>query len=294
MATAPKSRGPDRLRTATIVDALEIKLGYRFKDPSLAVRALTHASGKASPVKAGTAKPVSAARGLGLMTAVQAVVDKAGQLSPRAQKRAHASNLAGSADYERLEFIGDRVLGLTIAELVSEAYPDASEGELARRYNQLVQGPMCADVARGLGLGPLLVLSESEAENGGRLKETILADACEALLAALYLEAGFDRARAIIRALWSPRLDELPIEAVDPKSALQEWAQGRGLARPSYVEVSRDGPDHAPYFTAEVTISGRRSARGTGASKRAAEQGAALEMLELEGVRARGLGSKSS
>jgi ribonuclease III len=287
LASAPKSKAEDRARRDAIADALERKLGYRFKDPGLALRALTHASGKATPGKSPQRKAT------GLMSAVQTVVDKAGQLSPRAQKRAHANTLAGTADNERLEFIGDRVLGLVMAEFVSEAYPDAPEGELARRYNQLVQGPMCAEVARGIGLGSLLVLSESEAENGGREKETILADACEALLAALYLEAGFEKTRAIIRMLWSPRLDDLPEEAVDPKSALQEWAQGRGLPRPIYVELSREGPDHAPRFTSEVKIAGRRSAQGTGASKRAAEQAAALELLAIEGVRPRGLGSKA-
>jgi ribonuclease-3 len=264
-----------------------MKLGYRFKDTNLAVRALTHASGKQSGQKRDSTSSSA------LLRAIGAVVDKTQALSPRAQKRAHANTLAGTADNERLEFIGDRVLGLTIAELVSEAFPQASEGELARRYNQLVQGATCAEVARTIGLGQLLLLSDSEAENGGRDKETILADACEALLAALYLEAGYDRTRAIIRALWSPRLDDLPEEAIDPKSALQEWAQGRGLPRPAYAVISRDGPDHAPHFTAEVKIQGRQPARGQGASKRAAEQAAALEMLATEGVRARGLGDKT-
>lgn len=187
-------------------------------------------------------------------------------------------------DNERLEFLGDRVLGLAIAELLSEVYPAASEGELARLFNRLVRGGTCADVARALELGTVLVLSESEAGSGGREKETILADACEAVLGAIFLEAGYTKAREVVRMLWSPKLDGAPVGVADAKSALQEWAQGQGLELPSYVEVAREGPDHAPHFTAEVRIKGRKPARGEGASKRAAEQAAAATLLAREGV----------
>jgi ribonuclease III len=187
-------------------------------------------------------------------------------------------------DNERLEFLGDRVLGLVIAELLSETYPAASEGELARLYNRLVRGGTCAEVARELGLGAALVLSESEAGSGGREKETILADACEALLGAIFLEAGYEKAREVVRKLWSPRLEVSPAEAADAKSALQEWAQGQGLDLPAYAEVARKGPDHAPQFTAEVCIKGRKPARGEGTNKRAAEQAAAAALLVREGV----------
>ncbi len=199
----------------------------------------------------------------------------------------HASVRQASAkrrDNERLEFLGDRVLGLAIAELLSETYPAASEGELARLFNRLVRGGTCADVARSLDLGPALVLSESEAGSGGREKETILADACEAVLGAIFLEAGYDKAREIVRQLWMPKLDGAPAVVVDAKSALQEWAQGQGLELPSYIEVAREGPDHAPRFTSEVRIKGRKPARGEGASKRAAEQAAAATLLAREGV----------
>ena len=137
---------------------------------------------------------------------------------------------------------------------------------------------------RDLGLGSALVLSVSEADSGGREKDTILADACEALLAAVFLEAGFPVARDVIRRLWSPMVEKLPAVATDAKSALQEWAQGQGLALPEYVEVERHGPDHAPRFTSEVRIAGRKPARGEGANKRAAEQAAATELLSREGV----------
>jgi ribonuclease-3 len=187
-------------------------------------------------------------------------------------------------DNERLEFLGDRVLGLAIAELLSETYPTASEGDLARLYNRLVRGGTCADVARSLDLGPALVLSDSEAGSGGREKETILADACEAVLGAVFLEAGYDKAREIVRAHWGAKLDGAPTDAADAKSALQEWAQGKALDLPKYAEIARSGPDHAPHFTAEVRIKGCKPARGEGASKRAAEQAAAAALLAREGV----------
>lgn len=200
----------------------------------------------------------------------------------------HASMRGGKAkksDNERLEFIGDRVLGLVIAEALSQRFPAASEGELARRYNRLVRGEACAKVARALGLGSHLILSDSEAGSGGRAKATILADAMEAVLGAVFLDAGFDKSRTVVRALWGTQDDKHPTGAgPDAKSALQEWAQGKGLALPEYVEVSRKGPDHEPRFTSEVRIAGCAPARGEGASKRAAEQAAARTLLQREGV----------
>lgn len=200
----------------------------------------------------------------------------------------HASMRGGKAhrsDNERLEFIGDRVLGLVIAEALSERFPEATEGELARRYNRLVRGEACARIARSIGVGEYLILSESEAGSGGRSKGTILADAMEAILGAIFLDAGFQTARTVVRSLWGDEDDRRPEGArPDAKSALQEWAQGRGLALPEYVEVNRKGPDHAPRFTSEVRISGCAPAQGEGPSKRAAEQAAARMLLEREGV----------
>lgn len=204
------------------------------------------------------------------------------------QALTHASMRSGKGprtDNERLEFIGDRVLGLVIAEVLIESYPGASEGELARRFNRLVRGETCAKVAREIGLGAHLILSESESESGGRDKETILADAIEAVLGAVFLDSGFVKARNAVRRLWeSQQAGERPHAAADAKSALQEWAQGQGMALPKYVEISRRGPDHAPHFTAEVRISGHQPARGEGSSKRAAEQAAAAALLVREGV----------
>jgi ribonuclease-3 len=199
----------------------------------------------------------------------------------------HAS-LRGSKkvreDNERLEFVGDRVLGLAIVELLWETYPVATEGELARHLNRLVRGETCAKVGRNLALGDFLMLSDSEAGSGGRLKATILADAVEAVLGAIFLEAGYNKARDAVRRLWENEEVSFGHAAADPKSALQEWAQGQGLQLPAYVEVERTGPDHAPRFTAEVRIKGKAPARGEGASKRAAEQAAATALLEREGV----------
>ncbi len=187
-------------------------------------------------------------------------------------------------DNERLEFLGDRVLGLAIAELLFESDPLANEGALARRFNRLVRKEACARVGRALELGPLLVLSPAEDENGGRDKDTILGDAAEAVLAAIFLELGFAVARDVVRRQWMPLLDNLPATVADPKSMLQEWAQGMGLALPRYKETKREGPDHAPKFTTEVRIEGYKVAIGSGNSKRAAEQAAATAMLEREGV----------
>jgi ribonuclease-3 len=207
------------------------------------------------------------------------------------QALTHASVRGGSrqrTDNERLEFIGDRVLALTIAGELYQIYPKAREGELARTFNRLVRGETCAAVARSIALGPYLILSESEADSGGRDKDTILADAVEAVLGAIYVESGFDTARDVVLKLWAPLLKEQrPQMGADAKTALQEWAQGRGLALPQYSVVSREGPDHAPLFTAEVRIRSLEPERGEGASKRLAEQAAAARLLEREGVRAR-------
>ncbi|MEQ8825180.1 MAG: ribonuclease III [Filomicrobium sp.] len=187
-------------------------------------------------------------------------------------------------DNERLEFIGDRVLGLAIAEKLGETMPRAREGELAKKFNQLVRGETCMLIARRLELGSYLILSNSEDESGGREKDTILADAMEALLAAVFLDGGYESARELVHRLWANVEDELPDRVQDPKSALQEWAQGQGLPLPNYKEIGRMGPDHSPVFVAEVTVKGRQKSRGEGASKRAAEQAAARSMLVRDGV----------
>ena len=196
----------------------------------------------------------------------------------------HSSVRGGNAkraDNERFEFIGDRVLGLAIVEILHVAHPTESEGDMARRYNVLVRGETCAQVSRNIGLGEHLILSTNESDNGGRAKEGILADVIEAVLGAVFLDGGYKKAADVIRRIWVADQGTQPASvAADPKSALQEWAQGRGLPLPRYTSLGRTGPDHAPSFTAEVRISGFAAVQGTGASKRSAEQSAASVMLE--------------
>jgi len=199
----------------------------------------------------------------------------------------HASARAGprpNDDNERLEFLGDRVLGLAIAELLANSFPKAREGELARWFNHLVRAETCAEIAQEWELGTFILMSGGEAGSGGRGKKTILANACEAVLGAIFADGDYDAARAVIHRFWKAQLDTLELAAPDAKSLLQEWAQGRRLPLPRYLEITREGPDHAPRFTAEVQIDGVASERGTGANKRAAEQAAALAMLLREGV----------
>jgi len=199
----------------------------------------------------------------------------------------HASarpSLKPNEDNERLEFLGDRVLGLAVAELVTASFPEASEGELARRFNQLVRAERCGEIAQRWELGKLIVMSGGEAESGGRGKKTILANACEAVLGAIFLDSGYAEARDVVHRFWADELGDLDLGVPDAKSILQEWAQGRHLPLPRYIDVSREGPDHKPRFTTEVHIDGVAPERGEGANKRAAEQAAALAMLLREGV----------
>jgi ribonuclease-3 len=183
-------------------------------------------------------------------------------------------------DNQRQEFLGDRVLGLVMAEALLAADPAASEGLLAPRFNALVRKETCADVARDVGLGEVLKLGRSEMISGGRRKEALLADAMEAVIAAVYQDAGFDAARAVVLNLWNSRISTVEADARDPKTSLQEWAQARGQKPPSYVEIKRDGPDHAPVFTIEARLEDGQTANSAAPSKRQAEQAAAKQLLE--------------
>ena len=187
---------------------------------------------------------------------------------------------ATRADNERLEFLGDRVLGLSMAEALLEADRAASEGQIAPRFNALVRKETCAEVAREIGLGQALRLGRSEQMSGGRRKEALLADAMEAVIGAVYLDAGFESARALVRRLWGKRIETVEADARDPKTALQEWAQGRGETPPAYVEIDRSGPPHQPVFTIEARTQGGETARASAGSKRQAEQAAARALLE--------------
>lgn len=181
--------------------------------------------------------------------------------------------------YERLEFLGDRVLGLVIADQLLEAFPREREGEIARRHVQLVRKETLAEVARRLNIGDYLILSKGEEEVGARESESILCDVMEAILGALYLDGGLEAARRFVVKHWTPLLEADLEPPRDPKTTLQEWAQGRRHGLPTYQVVGREGPPHAPEFTIEVTVADFPPRSATGRSKRHAEQAAATLLL---------------
>jgi ribonuclease-3 len=181
--------------------------------------------------------------------------------------------------YQRLEFLGDRVLGLVVADLLWRRFEDEPEGLLSRRIGQLVCRETLAGVANALGLGPHLVLSPAEAAADAAANPGILADALEALIAAIYLDGGFAAAAGFVRRWWEPLIAAMERPPRDPKTALQEWAQGRGLPLPSYALVATSGPDHALRFTVTASVAGAEPAAATASSKRAAETLAAALLL---------------
>jgi len=185
--------------------------------------------------------------------------------------------------YQRLEFLGDRVLALAVVDMLLTSYPDADEGALAQRLNQLVRKETCASVAADLGLGDAVKLAESEDRSGGRKKKAILGDICEAVIAAIYLDGGLPVARQFIDDHWRPRMLEAEAPPRDAKTTLQEWAQAKGLPLPAYEVTGRTGPDHEPEFTVTVEILGMASGSGSGGSRRSAEQAAAQLVLQREG-----------
>ncbi len=184
---------------------------------------------------------------------------------------------------ERMEFIGDRVLGLLIAEWLAERFPREQEGDLGRRLALLVSQPILAEVAESIGLGDTLAVAPGEAKAGVRRRATVLADALEAALGALYLDGGLDRAREFVRRAWDSVMNRQGDPPKDAKTMLQEWVQARGRGLPAYAVVSRAGPPHAPEFVVTVTAGGF-TGTGTAGSKRAAEQLAAQDLLRILGA----------
>ena len=201
----------------------------------------------------------------------------------------HISALKGARNransYQRMEFLGDHVLGLVISDMLFRAYPRADEGELSRRLADLVRKETCAEIARAIDLGAAIRLGSSEANAGGRTRPAILADVCEALIGAVYLDGGYPAAAALVERLWQARMRATTQPLRDAKTLLQEWAQGRGMPTPNYREVARSGPDHDPEFRVAVQIPHLAPAEGSGRSKRAAEQAAAAAMMAREGVK---------
>lgn len=193
---------------------------------------------------------------------------------------------ARQESYQRLEFLGDRVLGLAVARLLFERFPEAPEGQLSRALADMVRKETCADVAVELDLGAALRIGKGEKRSGLARKEAVLGDACEAVLGAIAMDAGYERAAEVVRSLWTPRLPALDAAVrTDAKTALQEWAHSCGLPEPKYRELERSGPDHAPVFRVAACVDGLAESEGSGRSKRAAERAAAETMLMREGVR---------
>jgi ribonuclease-3 len=222
-------------------EKLEARIGYRFADPDLLDRALTHSSAVAP------------------------------------SKRIERS-------YQRLEFLGDRVLGLVVADMLYRRFPRSNEGDLSRSLNTLVRKETCAVIARELDLGPELNLGESEARTGGASKEAILADVTEAVIGAIYCDGGLGKAYEFVERLFSEHIGETGIARADAKTTLQEWAQAQGLEPPNYVEIERTGPDHAPVFTISVSAPGFEPMTATGPSKKIAEHKAAERFLVRQNV----------
>jgi ribonuclease-3 len=201
----------------------------------------------------------------------------------------HVSALKNPSDrwdsYQRLEFLGDHVLGLVVSDMLFRTYPNADEGELSKRLADLVRGQTCAEVAEAMGLHEAVKLGAVGAgDASNRLRKSVLGDICEAVIGAVYLDGGYPAAAQMIERAWTPRLRK-PMRALrDSKTVLQEWAQGKGLPTPTYREVERTGPHHDPKFRIAVELPDMAPAEGVGSSKRAAEKAAATALLAREGV----------
>ncbi len=197
----------------------------------------------------------------------------------------HSSQAKTSKDYERLEFLGDRVLGLIVAEELYLRNPAQREGHLAPHFSAIVSGAVCADVARSIGLQDHIIAGPRELSAGIAKNTTVLGDAMEAIVAAVYLDSGLEEVRRLVLKFWGMHLSQKGTVKKDAKTFLQEWALGRSLPIPAYVVAGREGPDHAPQFVVDVQIQGFSTARGSGLSKRTAEQVAAEAFLARENLR---------
>jgi ribonuclease-3 len=197
-------------------------------------------------------------------------------------RRALTHGSQGGPSYQRLEFLGDRVLGLSIASWLYQLFPDDPEGKLSARLNAVVSGEVCAEVGRELDVPAHLILGKQARDDGAQLSDNVVGDAVEALIGALYLEAGLDGAAAFVRRAWEGKLDRRAEAPKHPKSALQEWAAARQCRPPVYSLIDQHGPHHAPSFTVRVEVGGKRggSATAEGSSKQEAETAAAAALLE--------------
>lgn len=199
--------------------------------------------------------------------------------NPARFEQALTHGSAKAVNYERLEFLGDRILGLLIGEWLFDRFTDEPEGKLSRRFNALVSGETCAEVARTAGVPIHLVLGKQARDDGAADSDNVLGDVMEALIGAFYREAGLDAARAFVRRVWGNRIDEHAKAPKHPKSALQEWAAARNRRPPEYEIVDRSGPNHAPRFTVKVSIGKLAEASAEGSNKQEAETAAAAALL---------------
>ncbi|WP_371135372.1 ribonuclease III [Novosphingobium sp.] len=213
------------------------------------------------------------------------LTDLTGSAPTRADLWAEAlthGSMGEARDYQRLEFLGDRVLGLVIADWLHEK-SDAAEGKLSQRLNALVSRETCADVARSIALPLHIRLGKQARDDGGAQSDNILGDVMEALIGALFVERGFDAARVFVRKLWDKPMASGTGQRKHPKAALQEWAAGNRRKPPVYTLVAREGPDHAAKFTVSVEVKGVGDASATGSSKQEAETAAASAFMQAYG-----------
>ena len=225
--------------------ALEARIGHKFADPALLTTAFTHVSALKPTRKKG---------------------DKRGD------------------SYQRLEFLGDHVLGLVVSDMLYRAFPRADEGELSKRLADLVRKESCADVATSLGLFEDIKLGQVGALADARLRKTVLGDICEAVIGAIFIDGGYAAAAKFVEGNWTERMRKHRRPLRDPKTVLQEWAQSQRLPTPVYREIERTGPHHDPQFRVAVELPGLAPAEGVGGNKRAAEKDAASVMIAREGV----------
>jgi ribonuclease-3 len=195
-------------------------------------------------------------------------------------ERAMTHSSVGKGSYERLEFLGDRVIGLVMARWLYERFPDEPEGKLSQRYNELVARPTCAEVGRALGLPALIRLGKQARGDGANWSDNVVGDVVESLVGALFLEAGLEAAEAFIRNAWAPYVESQGRAPKHPKSALQELAAARELRAPEYSIEGKSGAHHAPRFTVRVSVTGLGEATAEGSSKQEAETAAAAELLK--------------
>jgi ribonuclease-3 len=255
-------RGEQKAGAESDLGKLNAALGHGFKNPALLRTALTHPSAISVARPRRGKKPVAKSAGA----------------------KAAPADSAADADNQRLEFLGDRVLGIVVAEMLFQAFPDEDEGALARRLAALVKQDSLDAVAREIDLGRHLMLSRGEEDGGGRENPATLADACEAVIGALYLDGGLETARGFVERYWRPKMAAEAKPPQDAKTALQEWAQAAGLALPRYTVVKSEGPPHDPVFEVAVSVTGQEPASARGRSKRAAEQAAARTLLDRVGA----------